>query len=355
MSDSPWSNNPFAPKIPYDVYFGEKTSLAGAIVGGMFYGTSTYMPPSLPLLTLFAVLGGLVVLFFQCMAALFSPINRRRQGGVKRGLVIYTVAMFSFATVYTGLNTDIQSVSLIDNREFPGIGDTIPPGPLGYQMYIYSKPITIIPNLMFLLNNWMADGLLVGFSSSSPDKVFDADDSSSSIVVTLSTLRTHGSSPSHASRTSPLWVRIRFLHKPATLWTNVFTTAMGTTFIYQTSQPNSSVWNTVAIDFGLPYFSISVGLNILLTLMIATYLTLHGRNVCLARGAPSGTTGLYKTVITMLVESSALYAVSSLLFIGTWGARSHAADIFLSILGEVQVRGFLYSWPATVSEIFCLI
>ena len=85
--------------------------------------------------------------------------------------------------------------------------------------------------------------------------------------------------------------------------------------LYQTSQPNSSVWNTVAIDFGLPYFSVSIGLNIRT-----------------AMGAPSGTTGLYKAIIAMLIESSAFYAVSSLLFIGTWGAGSHAADIFLGIL-----------------------
>ena len=63
------------------------------------------------------------------------------------------------------MNDDIQSISFIDNREFPGVGDTIPPGPLGYQLFIYSKPITIVPNLMFLLNNWLADGLLVSFAS----------------------------------------------------------------------------------------------------------------------------------------------------------------------------------------------
>jgi len=113
--------------------------------------------------------------------------------------------------------------------------------------------------------------------------------------------------------------------------------AMGIVFIYQTSQPNGSIWNSVAIDFGLPYFSISVSLNVLLTLMIVTRLVLHSRNIRTAMGAPAGASGLYRAVVTMLIESSALYAVNSLLFVGPWGSGSHVADIFLPILAETQV------------------
>ena len=115
---------------------------------------------------------------------------------------------------------------------------------------------------------------------------------------------------------------------------------MGVTFIYQTSQPDNSVWSTTAVNFGLPYFSISIALNILLTLMIVVRLVLHSRNIRAAMGAPAGISGLYTAIVTMLIESSALYAVNSLLFIGPWGAGNHAADIFLPILAETQVRAF---------------
>jgi hypothetical protein len=131
-----------------------------------------------------------------------------------------------------------------------------------------------------------------------------------------------------------------FSNPAAVLSANVVNVAMGIVFIYQTSQPDSSIWNSVAINFGLPYFSISVALNILLTIMIVTRLVLHSRNIRAAVGAPPGISGLYKAIVTMLVESSALYAVNSLLFIGPWGAKSHAADIFLPILAETQVRAF---------------
>lgn len=126
---------------------------------------------------------------------------------------------------------------------------------------------------------------------------------------------------------------------------------MGILFIYQTSQPNSSIWNSVAISFGIPYFSISLSLNIALTLLIVTRLVLHNRNIRTAMGVPAGFTGLYKAIVTMLIESSALYAINSLLFVGPWGAKSHVGDIFLPILAETQVGAFLFSPPVGLSDV----
>ena len=99
-------------------------------------------------------------MFFQCMTALFNPVNRRREG-IRWGLVSYTMVMFLFGTVLTGMGLDVASVSLIDNREFPGVIGVLPPGPLGYQWLIRPTALSIIPNLMFFLNNWLAEGLLV--------------------------------------------------------------------------------------------------------------------------------------------------------------------------------------------------
>jgi hypothetical protein len=45
----------------------------------------------------------------------------------------------------------------------------------------------------------------------------------------------------------------------------------------------------------------------------------------------------------MLIESSALYAVTSLLFIGPYAANNYASDIFLPILAVVQVGIFVTS------------
>ena len=101
------------------------------------------------------------MLFFQCMAALFDPFYRKGEP-VKWGLVSYTVVMFSVATIFTGMNFEITSASYINNRAFPGVeGAPIPPGPYGYQLLIAPEAINIVPNVMFNLSDWLAEGLLV--------------------------------------------------------------------------------------------------------------------------------------------------------------------------------------------------
>lgn len=122
-------------------------------------------------------------------------------------------------------------------------------------------------------------------------------------------------------------------------------TAMGIALIYQISQTISIDSNSVTIaDFGTPYYSISLSLNVLLTLMIVTRLVVYHRNVRNAMGAPAKARGLYNTAITILIESCALYAVSYILFIGPWAIGSPVANIFFPILAETQVRAVL-SFP----------
>ena len=98
------------------------------------------------------------------MGALFDPSNRAR-GGIKWGLVAHTAAMFSFATAYAAMSFNIQSISFIDNRNFPGTAGDMPPGPVGYQFLIHSKAIGIAPTPMILINGWLADGLWVRYST----------------------------------------------------------------------------------------------------------------------------------------------------------------------------------------------
>ena len=105
--------------------------------------------------------------------------------------------------------------------------------------------------------------------------------------------------------------------------------------IYQTADPAiGNVW------FGLPYLSISLSLNVLLTIMIVVRLVLLSRNIRATMGPQAGIAGLCKSIATMLVESSALFAVSSLLVIGTWPTPSPVGNVFPRILAETQVRAF---------------
>jgi hypothetical protein len=115
------------------------------------------------------------------MGALLNPVNRS-EGDIKWSLVAHTLAIFSFATIYTVLSLDIQSISYIDNREFPRIGG-VDPGPIGYQAFVWLQPISRIASYPLLLNGWLTDGLLVCSSFNSVPEVSNTGRSSSSIVV----------------------------------------------------------------------------------------------------------------------------------------------------------------------------
>ena len=123
---------------------------------------------------------------------------------------------------------------------------------------------------------------------------------------------------------------------------NVYDTAIGIVYLYVQVLPFGD--RIPDRTFGTAYYSIALSLNVLLTFMIITRLALHHKNMRSALGAQNGASGLYKTIIVILVESGALYAASFLLLLGPWAARSVSQLVTFQILPEVQVRVlFLFS------------
>jgi len=159
--DQRWSNDTDSPPITRADYIEEKATLAGSFIASILYGTP---PTRLSIRIDFnrsVILGVVILLCFQCMAALLNPVHRKGEG-IKWWLVAHTVAMFSFVTVYTAINLHIQSKSFIDKRkDQERTPTTFISGPLYYQLNIRWVALGIIPNIMFNLNNWLADGLLV--------------------------------------------------------------------------------------------------------------------------------------------------------------------------------------------------
>jgi hypothetical protein len=233
--------------------------------------------------------GMTVVLFFHCMQALLWP---RAHGPPKYYLVIYTFVLFSLGTIFVALNLRSSVLAFIDNRNFPG-------GPEAYALSVYSSPLIITPNVCFVISNLLADGLLM-------------------------------------YRCKVIWTgKPWILALPFIMYLG--STSMGIMFIYESSSPNSNVFAQGAVDFGLPYFALSTSLNVLLTLLISIRLMLHQYRV---KGTSKigGRRNLpYNAIVAMLVESSALYSIFSLLFLGTYAAGNSASAIFLPILSQTQI------------------
>lgn len=95
------------------------------------------------------------------MGALLNPDNRRSQAA-RWELVAHTTVMFIGVTICGALYLEYQRISYIYNREFPGAGDVLPPGPFGYTVLTKSSAINVATYSLFFFNQWLADGFLVG-------------------------------------------------------------------------------------------------------------------------------------------------------------------------------------------------
>jgi len=258
------------PQEPSVLLFLENASFAGNIMGAICYGV-------------------VLTLFFQCILAIVGRRNKQK-AGMKNIMLAYVIFMFAMGTVFTAMNLNLQQRSYIAFRNYPA------GGPLGYSLEQYSHWRAIIPNACFIITNWFADGLLMY-----------------RCYVIYNKNR---------------WILIL----PIILFCGSF--SMGTITLFKSSQPGSNLWSGITVNFGLPYFTTSVALNVLLTFLISFKLIQHNQMLV---EATSTTTNLYKNVVTMLVESCALYALFSILFIGTYAAGNYASDLFLPILSQVQI------------------
>lgn len=105
--------------------------------------------------------------------------------------------------------------------------------------------------------------------------------------------------------------------------------------VFQASRPNANLWTKVTIQFSLPYWSISIALNTLLTLLLVSRLLYMSYN---ARKALSDDHGKpYISVAAMLLESAAPYTIIGLIYIVTYARNSQVQNLVLPILSQVMV------------------
>jgi hypothetical protein len=98
--------------------------------------------------------------------------------------------------------------------------------------------------------------------------------------------------------------------------------------------PGISLRSQISVNLAIPYWSISIALNLGITACIAArllYMRYQTRQVIDGSGAE------YVSVTAMLVESAALYSTNGLLFLITYAINSPAQNLFLPILGQTQV------------------
>ena len=121
-----------------------------------------------------------------------------------------------------------------------------------------------------------------------------------------------------------------------TLGIDIINVATGT-LLLTPSADGCILWTVDLKNISVPHYSVSILLNVLLTLMIVARLVLHSRNIRTSTGV-AGIGGLCRVIITMLIESSVIYATSSLLVLLLLSTGRGGSNGFMFILVETQVR-----------------
>ncbi|KAJ6533374.1 hypothetical protein DFH09DRAFT_932689, partial [Mycena vulgaris] len=109
----------------------------------------------------------------------------------------------------------------------------------------------------------------------------------------------------------------------------------------QSSNPRVLFWSMKSVQFGIAYWSLSIALNIILTLSITTRIWLVRRrlhNALRAQNSGMGVqnSGQYVLIVAMLIEFAALYAVWSTVFLICYARNTPFQNILLPPLGQVQ-------------------
>ena len=109
---------------------------------------------------------------------------------------------------------------------------------------------------------------------------------------------------------------------------------LGIAYIYYDS--GMRFYTVLAGNISTSYLSISLSPNVLLTLMIVMRLVVHIRNLRKVTRSSDGSSGLHTTTVTivmMLIESYALYAVTLLLYVVPLSEPlySSAPNVLLSV------------------------
>jgi len=263
--------NPYAPNETHAEIFAEAAWLQGALLSNIAYGVE---------LTLFLI----------CFSILVQRADWRFSSVKESVLLVFVTVIFILGSLLMGSNAKFTQLAFIENRNFPG-------GPSAYEQAMFWIPVDELGNVALVIGNWLMDLLLVW-----------------RCMVIYS-----------ASRPAFLLV---VMSVPCALLIASF--ILGILFLIQTSA--SSPFG--AVDYTLAYGCMTLGLNVVVTILIVGRLLLHRRRVRRTLGPQH--ISHYTNAAAILVESASIFTVYVLIFLVTFAIGSPLAQAFVQALSQVQ-------------------
>ncbi|EIW64900.1 uncharacterized protein TRAVEDRAFT_108702 [Trametes versicolor FP-101664 SS1] len=240
-----------------------------------------------------AVLGAVsfgvhVAVFAQCLYFILPQALRRRTR-TSLGLVAYVCTTFVLGMITLACDTRLLQLMFVDNRAFPG-------GPNSWLASHTEIAVKVVGNVSYIVCVFLADGLLLW-------------------------------------RTYILWnKRVSVVIIPSLLFS--VSTAMSILTVVQIAQPNLRVLDGNPTRFTDPYFSTSITLTTLLTLLLV------GRLVYMSYRAKwyagSQYAAAYVSVAAMLVETALPYAATGVVFIVCFARGSAAQNLVRPVLTQIM-------------------
>jgi len=209
------------------------------------------------------------------------------------GLMIYITIIYILGTLYVAGLLQFTQDSFIDGRNIPG-------GPSVYETVMFSVPIDMLPNVIMVMLSWMCDIVNVWRC----------------VVI-------------YRGSNVPVWVVCAI---PALLYMG--SVALGICFLKQVGATSQSPWAASGINFTIPYYSMSLALNILVTILIVIQLLIYRNRISKVLGKAHGAE--YASVAAMIVESAAMYSSFALLFLVPFALNHPLSQIFIQSLPPVQ-------------------
>ncbi|KAG1730559.1 uncharacterized protein EDB91DRAFT_784285 [Suillus paluster] len=259
--------------------YAEKTWLAGSIMTGAGYGV-------------------VLALFWLCLRSLWHR-TRVKDADYTRNcfFIVYVCVMFALGSFFMGSIFKFTQLAFVDDRNFPG-------GPSAWEVEMFSINVDEISNVSFVLADWCSAALMVWRC----------------VII----YRDCGTCP---------WPIVMILGSML-----LASFGLGILFLLQISSPLSSPYYAAGtnVNYTLPYVFLELVINIIVTILIVLRLYIYRQRMAQA-SLGSAHVAEHTNVASMIVESAAIYSIFSLLFLIPFATKSPVANVFLQVLGEVQL------------------
>ncbi|KAF7376506.1 hypothetical protein MSAN_00066600 [Mycena sanguinolenta] len=246
----------------------ERNFIAGDVIVGTAYGIQ---------LTLWA----------NCALFLWK---RSKQSRLSMLLLIYMTTMLLIESLFVAVQARTVQFIYIDNRNYPG-------GPWTFFLASQTAAINVIFYATLFLLTFLSD-----------------------LLVLWRCWVIWAASGKH----NLAWAAITF---PIILLAASF--VMGTLWTLESSHPDLSMYSALPQAYGTAYYALSLGSNIILTLLIIGRLITYRRR--LLENFPDEPASHYISLATVIIESAALYTIFAVLFLITYALNNPTNQVWLAV------------------------